>query len=87
MKQYASAIIFGISIVTSSLFLGKSYVDRNKVDGKVRITGLGKANFSSDLIIWEGSFEAENIDLQKAYISLENKKAKITKCMVRQKGF
>jgi hypothetical protein len=84
MKQYTSAIIFGIAIVTSSIFLGKAYVDRSKVDGKIRITGLGKTNFSSDLIIWEGSFEAENIDLQKAYLSLEKKKAKITKYLTEK---
>ena len=62
MKQYTNAIIFGIAIVTSSIFLGKAYTDRNKKDGEIQVTGLGKTDFSSDLIVWEGSFSADNAD-------------------------
>ena len=65
MKSYTSAIIFGIAIIVSSIFLGKAYTDRNKTKGEIRVTGLGKADFSSDLIVWEGKFESQNIDLQK----------------------
>mgnify|MGYP000888319826 CR=1 FL=1 len=48
MKGNTSAIIFGIAIILSSIFLGKSYVDRKKVDGTIQVTGLGKVDFSSD---------------------------------------
>ncbi|WP_434036212.1 SIMPL domain-containing protein [Formosa sp. 4Alg 33] len=77
MKHYTNAIIFGIAIVASSIFLGKAYTDRNKIDGKIEVTGLGKTDFSSDLIVWEGSFGSVNMDLQQAYISLEQKKSTI----------
>lgn len=77
MKQYTNAIIFGIAIVASSIFLGKAYTDRTKVDGEIRVTGLGKADFSSDLIVWEGSFGAQNIDLKQAYLTLEKNKSTI----------
>ena len=40
MKQYTNAIIFGIAIVASSIFLGKAYTDRSKADGEIRVTGL-----------------------------------------------
>ena len=56
MKPYTSSIVFGIAIVVSSIFLGKAYTDRNKVEGEIQVTGLGKADFSSDLIVWEGRF-------------------------------
>ncbi|WP_394364206.1 hypothetical protein [Formosa algae] len=46
MKHYTNAIIFGIAIVASSIFLGKAYTDRNKVDGEIEVTGLGKTDFS-----------------------------------------
>ena len=65
MKKHTSAIIFGVAIVVSSIFLGKAYTDRTKEDGKIRVTGLGKADFSSDLIVLEGKFKAQNIDLKK----------------------
>ncbi|AUC23531.1 SIMPL domain-containing protein [Polaribacter sejongensis] len=77
MKQYTNAIIFGIAIVTSSIFLGKAYTDRNKKDGEIQVTGLGKTDFSSDLIVWEGSFSADNSDLKQAYLTLEEKKRTI----------
>ena len=75
MKQYTNAIIFGVAIVASSIFLGKAYTDRNKVEGEIQVTGLGNTDFSSDLIVWEGSFGAQNIDLKQAYVTLEHNKS------------
>ncbi|MDA8956435.1 SIMPL domain-containing protein [Flavobacteriales bacterium] len=77
MKQYTNSIIFGIAIVASSIFLGKAYTDRTKIDGEIRVTGLGKADFSSDLIVWEGRFGAQNTDLKQAYQTLEKNKSTI----------
>ncbi len=82
MKNYTSAIIFGIAIIVSSIFLGNSYVDRKKVDGSLQVTGLGKVDFSSDLIVWEGSFGAENWDLQQAYNSLKQEKEVINEYLI-----
>ncbi len=85
MKQYTNSIIFGIAIVASSIFLGKAYTDRNKVEGEIQVTGLGKADFSSDLIVWEGRFGAENIDLKQAYLTLEENKSVINE-YIEKKG-
>jgi len=74
MKQYTNAIIFGIAIVASSIFLGKAYTNRTKAEGKIQVTGLGKTDFSSDLIVWEGSYMSQNIDLKQAYLTLEKNK-------------
>ena len=79
MKQNTSSIIFGIAIIAASIFLGNAYVNRNKVDGKIQVTGLGKADFSSDLIVWEGAFGALNKDLKQAYVTLEKNKEIIKK--------
>ena len=83
MKQYTSSIIFGIAIVASSIFLGKAYTDRNKVEGEIQVTGLGKADFSSDLIVWEGRFGAQNIDLKQAYLTLEKNKSIINEYLAQ----
>ena len=77
MKQYTSSIIFGVAIVVSSFFLGKAYVDRTKVVGQIQVTGLGKTDFSSDLIVWEGNYSAQNIDIRQAYLTLEKNKSTI----------
>lgn len=82
MKTNTYAIIFGIAIVLSSIFLGKAYTDRSKADGEIRVTGLGKADFSSDLIVWEGKFGSQNIDLKKSYLSLEKNKSAVNKYLI-----
>ena len=84
MKAHISSIIFGIAIVASSIFLAKAYSDRNQVEGEIRVTGLGKADFSSDLIVWEGRFGSENMDLQQAYLTLENNKATIDQYLTKK---
>jgi len=84
MKQYTNAIIFGIAIVASSIFLGKAYTDRTKVEGEIQVTGLGKADFSSDLIVWEGSFGAQNIDLKQAYLTLEKNKSTVNDYLAKK---
>lgn len=78
MKTNKSAIIFGIAIVAASIFLGKAYKDRAKADGEIRVTGLGKADFSSDLIVWEGRFGSQGIDLKEAYLTLEKNKYNVS---------
>jgi len=78
MKSYTNAIIFGVAIVVSSIFLGKAYKDRTKTDGEIRVTGLGNTDFSSDLIVWEGRYGAQNRDLKQAYTTLENNKTIIS---------
>lgn len=77
MKGYTSAVIFSLAIIIASIFLGNAYANRNKVDGEIRVTGLGKADFTSDLIVWEARFVAENYELKQAYTNLEKDKETI----------
>jgi len=84
MKQYANAIIFGLSIIIASIFLGKAYVDRNKTAGEIQVTGLGNTDFSSDLVVWEGRFGAQNMNLKQAYKSLENTKATVNQYLSKK---
>tara|TARA_R110002020_G_scaffold179365_1_gene372736 strand:+ start:152264 stop:152533 length:270 start_codon:yes stop_codon:yes gene_type:complete len=53
----------------------KSY--SRPINNSIEVTGLGKADFSSDLIVWEGRFGAQDINLKQAYITLEKNKATI----------
>ncbi len=84
MKTTRTALIFASAIVISALFLGKAYVDRAQVEGSISVTGLGKADFSSDLVVWEARFNAQNEDLQKAYAELEESRALIKAYLLEQ---
>lgn len=85
MKNNISAIIFGIAIIFSSVFLGKAYVERTKTDGEIQVTGLGKTDFVSDLIVWGGSFNVLNKELENAYSELKTNKT-IIKEYLEKKG-
>lgn len=78
MKNNLYAIIFGIAIIIAAALLGNAFKNRNKTDGNISVTGLGKADFTSDLIVWEGSFSTINSSLKQAYTNLENDKKIIT---------
>lgn len=82
MKNTLTAIIFSLAIIISAFLLGNAYQNRNKIDGTISVTGLGKADFTSDLIVWEGSFSKESFDLQQAYNDLEKDKKVISEYLI-----
>ena len=82
MKNNLTAIIFGLSIIVAAYLLGHAFMNRNKVDGTISVTGLGKADFTSDLIVWEGSFSKESLNLQQAYSDLEKDKKVISEYLL-----
>lgn len=85
MKNNITAIIFGLSIVIAAYLLGNAVMNRNNTNRSISVTGLGKADFTSDLIVWEGSFAKESSDLQQAYRDLEKDK-KIISSYLLEKG-
>ncbi len=84
MKSNFSSLIFALAIIIASIFLGKAYVDRAKSEGNISVTGLGKANFSSDLVVWDGRFSAESTNLKEAYAELEKSKGIINDYLLEQ---
>lgn len=74
MKPYLNSIFFSIAIIIAALVIGNSYANRSKVDGTITVTGLGKKDFTSDLIVWNGSYSKVNSDLKAASAGLENDK-------------
>ena len=83
--KHISAIIFGLSIILASLFLGNAYVKRANPPQVISVTGLGTQNFTSDLIVWEGTFITFNPDLQSAFEKL-NKDKEIVDQYLKSKG-
>ncbi|HAN18356.1 MAG: hypothetical protein A2X13_06930 [Bacteroidetes bacterium GWC2_33_15] len=74
MKTNLTAILFSVAIIISSLLLGNAYMNRTKTEETISVTGLGEKDFISDLIVWDGSFTKENMDLKQAYAGLEKDK-------------
>jgi hypothetical protein len=72
--KHLSAIIFGLAIVIAAYFLGNAYVKRAQPPHIISVTGLGNEDFTSDLIVWEGSFSANNFELKLAFEELNRDK-------------
>lgn len=79
MKNSISAILFSAAIVIAAFLLGNAYMDRTKAVGNISVTGLGKTDFTSDLIVWEGTFSKDNYNLKEAYANLARDKKVIEK--------
>ena len=83
-KNNLNAVIFAVAIVLSAIFLGRAYVNRSKKDGEISVTGLGKKDFTSDLIIWDATFVEEAYDLKDAYQQLKHAKRLIEKYLTNK---
>jgi len=83
MKKNLNSIFFASAIIIAAFILGNAFVNRNKTESAISVTGLGEKNFISDLIVWEGSFARENRDLKIASAELNSDKASIENYLVK----
>lgn len=77
MKNNFTAIVFGLAILGAAAMLGNAYIKRAQPVQTIAVTGLGKMDFSSDLVVWEGYFTREALDLQSAAEKLNEDRKRI----------
>ncbi|EOZ91975.1 hypothetical protein A33Q_4068 [Indibacter alkaliphilus LW1] len=82
MKKHLSAFIFSLAIIVASALLGNAFINRHQKSGTIDVTGLGQQNFSSDLVVWEGNFSRENVNIQNAYADLEKDRKAVLEYLV-----
>ncbi len=74
MKRSLNALLYSLAIITAAVILGQALLNRNTANETISVTGSSKMDFTSDLIVWEGSFNKQNLDLKKAYTDLNTDK-------------
>jgi hypothetical protein len=77
MKTNLSSIIIAIAIILTALIFSNAFVNRNKTNNTISVTGLGNKDFVSDLIVWSGTFTRKNLVLKEAYTALDGDRAEI----------
>lgn len=77
MKNYITAVIIGISLITATFLLANAFKNRNNTNDTISVTGLGSKDFTSDLIVWNSSFSKKSFDLKQAYSELESDRKSI----------
>jgi uncharacterized protein len=85
MKAYVNTIIVASAILLAALIFSSTFNNRNKSNNSISVTGLGKKDFISDLIVWSGSFTKKAMDLKEAYKDLD-KDREIIKNYLVSKG-
>ncbi|HER40995.1 MAG TPA: SIMPL domain-containing protein [Salinimicrobium catena] len=80
--KYIVALLFSIAIVLAAYILGSFYLERATPQGVIAVTGSGSEDFTSDLIVWEGTFSQMNTELQVAYEQLNSDKETVREYLI-----
>jgi len=85
MKNLYLVIIAAITLLISVYIFGEAFKYRTKSSETISVTGLAEKEFSSDLIVWGGSFSRNAFVLKDAYAMLKQDEAAI-KTYLNSKG-
>ena len=85
MKQHLNTLLICLSVIIGLLMLGNAYKYKFTYAETVSVTGLSEKDFTSDLIVWGGSFSRNAMDLKDAYAALKQDESAI-KSYLNSKG-
>lgn len=70
MRGTIIAVVAALGIIIAAWILGDAVKNRNQSENTISVTGSGYKDFTSDLIVWTGSFSRKSMELQTAYAEL-----------------
>lgn len=85
MKNSISAIVIALAVVVGLWIVSNAYKYKFKSTETISVTGLAEKDFTSDLIVWSGSFSRYGYELKSAYASLKQDESAI-KSYLNSKG-
>lgn len=65
-KTIASAFV-AVAVIASAWLLGNAWTSTHPAMEKINVTGLAQKDFTSDLIVWRGSFARRAMAINEAY--------------------
>ena len=71
MGNHLKSLIIGIAIVLTALIFSLTIINLSKQRNAIYVTGLGSKDFTSDLIVWNGTFHRKSMVLKEAYAALD----------------
>jgi len=85
IKTHLHSIVISLAMIITAVVLGNAFMNRNVALNNISVTGKAEKNFTSDLIVWKGSFSRSAGSLKEAY-SLVNADAELVKTFFSSKG-
>ncbi len=85
-KSFIPALIVSVAVIISCALLVFGFLTYKMQEGhKISATGSASVDFSSDLVVWRGSFSVQSLTSQSAYTQIKND-AKIVKNYLKENG-
>ncbi len=84
MKFSFNSLLIVVGIIISSLIFSYAYQYKFRSTETIVVTGLAEKDFTSDEIVWKGSFTRTGMDLKDAYASLKADEAEIRRYLTAQ---
>ncbi|MBI4944795.1 MAG: SIMPL domain-containing protein [Bacteroidetes bacterium] len=85
MKTSFSAFIIALAIIIAAYLFAGAWKKTHNTSETINVTGMAKKDFSSDLIVWKGSFSRKAYVIKEAYTQIK-KDADIIKAYLIGKG-
>jgi hypothetical protein len=85
IKDHFNSVAIALAIIFTGAILGTSFVHRNVDLDTISVTGKAEKNFTSDLIVWKGSYARSAATLKDAYAAV-NADAELVKSYLNTKG-
>ncbi len=71
MKPYLQYIIMAIAFITGVYLIANAYQYKFRSTETIVVTGLAETDFSSDQVVWRGSYNRTGTDLRQVYASIK----------------
>lgn len=82
ITKVITTVIICMTVIALTILLTVTYINRNRANDIISVTGLGKIDFTSDLIVWSGRFSRKNMDLKRVYNQLNQDKSTIERYLI-----
>ncbi|HCK20742.1 MAG TPA: SIMPL domain-containing protein [Bacteroidetes bacterium] len=80
-----NALIIALAVILTGYILGNAFKNRYDYQNTIAVTGAGKTDFESDLVVWSGYFQKKSPELKEAYAQLDSDR-NIIKGYLKDKG-
>ena len=77
MRNYLAPLIIAIAIILAFFIAASAYKYRFRSAEIITVTGLSEKDFSSDQIVWRGTFSRQGFELKEAYAALKRDEIEI----------
>jgi hypothetical protein len=83
-KNHLNVTIVCVTVIISFLIGTHNFKNRSRNNDTISVTGLGRMDFKSDLIVWNGQFGRNDKVLESAFKELKRDKELVEKFLINQ---